>query len=140
FWPNDTSRKTMSDVGVPIVPEVSQTLTCGSDSIKVGGIIVVAEHGKYPLSPTGALMYPKRKFFEQIFATLDKYHCRGLPIYCDKHLADTWTDAKWIYDETKKRGMPLMAGSSVPSTWRNPPIDMPRGAKLKEIHVVSYHR
>ena len=36
--------------------------------------------------------------------------------------------------------MPLMAGSSVGSAWREPPIDMPRGTKLKEIHMVSYHR
>ena len=35
--------------------------------------------------------------------------------------------------------MPLMAGSSIPSAWRNPPIDMPRDTRLKEIHVVSYH-
>ena len=33
-----------------------------------------------------------------------------------------------------------MAGSTVPLTWRDPPIDMPRGAKLKEIQVLSYHR
>src|SRR5581483_8767841 len=105
------------------------TLTCGSDSIKVGGIVLVAEHGNYPLSATGAIMYPKRKMFEQIFATLDKYHRRGMPLYCDKHFADTWADAKWIYDEAKKRDMPLMAGSTIPSTWRIPPIDMPRGTK-----------
>src|SRR5690606_3947489 len=65
---------------------------------------------------------------------------RGLPVFCDKHLADTWTDAKWIYDEAKKRGMPLMAGSSVASAWRAPAIDLPRGAKLKEAHGVSFHR
>ncbi len=71
---------------------------------------------------------------------MDKYHKRGLPVFCDKHLADNWIDAKWIYDEAKKRDMPLMAGSSVPSTWRFPPIDMPRGAKLKQIATVSYHK
>jgi hypothetical protein len=85
-------------------------------------------------------MFPKRKFFEEIFTTVDRHGRRGLPVFCDKHLADTWTDAKWIYDEARKRGMPLMAGSSLPSAWRSPPIDVPRGAKLKEIHLVSYHR
>lgn len=136
----DTSRKIMTQMGIPIVKTVPETLTGGGDAINVEGVMVVAEHGKYPLSPTGAEMFPKRPFFEQIFATVDRHGRRGLPVFCDKHLADTWTDAKWIYDEARKRGMPLMAGSSLPSAWRSPPIDMPRGAKLKEIHMVSYHR
>ncbi len=137
---NETSRKIMGQMGIPITKTVGETLTRGSSSINVEGVMVVAEHGDYPRSPTGAEAYPKRKFFEEIFATLDKHNRRGMPVFCDKHLADTWVDAKWIYDEAKKRGMPLMAGSSVPSAWRQPPIDMPRDTKLKEIHIVSYHR
>lgn len=135
----DTSRKIMAQMGIPNVKTIAETLTGGGDTIAAEGIIVVAEHGDYPHSPSGAIAFPKRRFFEQIFATLDKHGRRGLPVFCDKHLADTWEDAKWIYDEAKKRGMPLMAGSSLPSGWRSPPIDLPRGTKLKEIHVVSYH-
>ncbi len=136
----DISRRIVTDLRIPVCKSVPETLTLGQDKIAVEGAMIVAEHGDYPLSPTGALAYPKRKFFEQIFATVDKYGRRGLPVYCDKHLADTWTDAKWIYDEAKKRDMPLMAGSSAPSAWRCPPIDMPRGTKVKEIHMLSYHK
>jgi hypothetical protein len=136
----DISRRIAADLAIPVCKSVPETLTLGQDTIAVEGAMVVAEHGEYPKSPTGALAYPKRKFFEQIFETVDNHGNRGLPVYCDKHLADTWEDARWIYDEAKKRGMPLMAGSSVPSAWRFPPIDMPRGAKLKEIHMVSYHK
>jgi hypothetical protein len=137
---NDTSRKIAADMGFPIYKSVAETLTLGQNKIAVEGAVMVAEHGEYPKSPTGAEMYPKRKFFAEIFDTVDKYGHRGLPVFCDKHLADTWTDAKWIYDEAKKRGMPLMAGSSLASAWRSPPIDLPRGTTLKEIHVISYHR
>ena len=136
----DLSRKICVDLNIPIFKTVAETLTLGKEGIAVDGVMMVAEHGEYPHSPTGAEQYPKRKFFEEIFATVDKHGRRGLPVFCDKHLADTWIDAKWIYDEAKKRGMPLMAGSSLPSAWRSPPIDMPRGIKLKEIHVLSYHR
>lgn len=135
----DTSRKIMAQMGIPIVKTIPETLTGGGGAITVEGVVVVAEHGDYPRSPSGATIYPKRRFFEQIFATVDKHGRRGMPVFCDKHLADTWEDAKWVYDEAKKRGMPLMAGSSLPTAWRSPPIDMPRGTKLKEIHVVSYH-
>jgi hypothetical protein len=33
----------------------------------------------------------------------------------------------------------MMAGSSVPSLWRDPPVDVRRGAPLKQIVAVSYH-
>ncbi|MCE9607267.1 MAG: SMP-30/gluconolactonase/LRE family protein [Planctomycetia bacterium] len=136
----DRSAALVADLGIFDAKAVPDALTLGQDKIAVEGVLVVAEHGEYPLSPTGAQMYPKRKFFEQIFATVDKYGRRGLPVFCDKHLADTWTDAKWIYDEAKKRDMPLMAGSSMSVAWRSPPIDMPRGARVKEIHTISYHK
>jgi len=35
--------------------------------------------------------------------------------------------------------VPLMAGSSLPTLWRYPPVDVKRGARLKEIVAVSYH-
>ena len=60
-------------------------------------------------------------------------------MFIDKHLADNWTDAKWIYDTAKELNAPLMAGSSLPVLWRYPPADVRRGAKLKEIVAVSYH-
>src|SRR5262249_41101632 len=52
---------------------------------------------------------------------------------------DTWTDSKWIYDTAKEMHIPLMAGSSLPITWRHPPIDVRRGAKVKQIVVLSFH-
>jgi len=136
---SDKSGKIAADMGIPITKNIADALTLGTDGIAVEGVVMVAEHGDYGKSATGAEAYPKRQFFEQIFAIVDKYGRRGLPVFCDKHLADTWTDAKWIYDEAKKRGMPLMAGSSVPSAWRAPPIDLPRGTRLKELHGVSFH-
>lgn len=137
---DDVSRKIAADLAIPIAATVTDALTLGTDGIAVRGAMVVAEHGEYPESPTGATAYPKRRMFEQIFATVDKFGHRGLPVFCDKHLADDWRDAKWIYDEARRRDMPLMAGSSLPSAWRNPPLDVPRDACLREVCVVSYHK
>jgi hypothetical protein len=61
-------------------------------------------------------------------------------VFHDKHLADNWADAKWIYDAARRLDIPMMAGSSLPVTWRYPPIDVRRGARLKQIVAVSYHR
>ena len=63
-----------------------------------------------------------------------------MPVFIDKHLADNWQDAKWIYDEARRLQMPLMAGSTLPLLWRQPARDVRRDAALREILALSYHR
>lgn len=135
---NDKSRKLAADYGFKIYDSVADALTLGSDKLAVDGVLLVAEHGDYPKSPTGQTVYPKRRLFNEI-ATVFRASGRAVPVFCDKHLADNWQDAKWLYDTAKELGAPLMAGSSLPVLWRYPPADVERGAKLKEIVGVSYH-
>ncbi len=135
---NDKSRKLAEQYGFGIYDDVADTLTLGSGKLAVEGVLLVAEHGKYPLSPTGQTVYPKRRLFEQIAAVF-RASGRVVPVFCDKHLADNWQDAKWLYDTAKELGVPLMAGSSLPVLWRYPPADVERDAALKEIVGVSYH-
>jgi hypothetical protein len=62
-----------------------------------------------------------------------------VPVFIDKHVADNWQDAHWIYQSARRLKIPLMAGSSLPTLWRYPPADVEREAKLEEIVAVSYH-
>ena len=63
----------------------------------------------------------------------------SVPVFCDKHLADNWRDAKWLYDTAHELKSPLMAGSSLPTLWRRPPTDVRRGANLTQMVAISYH-
>src|SRR6185436_9215484 len=36
-----------------------------------------------------------------------------------------WTKAKWMYDQSRELGFPMMAGSSGPVTFRRPQLDFP---------------
>jgi hypothetical protein len=135
---NDTSRRLSQEFGFPIYDTVEGALTLGTGKLAVDGVLLVAEHGKYPKSDTGQTIYPKRRLFEQVAQTFEKGG-RSVPVFIDKHLADNWTDAKWIYDTAARLKAPLMAGSSLPVLWRYPPGDTARGAKLQEIVAVSYH-
>jgi hypothetical protein len=134
----DIGRSLAQHRGVPVYDGVEETLTRGTGRLAVDGVLLVAEHGEYPKSDTGQTIYPKRRLFIQVLDVFDRSG-RVVPVFIDKHLADNWADAKWIYDEAQRRKIPMMAGSSLPGLWRYPPVDVRRGAKLDQIVVVSYH-
>ncbi|MCH8829415.1 MAG: hypothetical protein IID45_07535 [Planctomycetes bacterium] len=136
---NDTGRALSKKYGFPIYPSVAGALTLGSGKLSVDGVMLIAEHGKYPESATGQFQFPKRRLFREVVATFHKSN-RVVPVFFDKHLSDNWKDAKWIYDTAKAMKIPMMAGSSLPVLWRYPPVDVQRGVRLKEIVAVSYHR
>lgn len=123
--------------GVPIYKKPADALTLGGKTLAVDGVILVGEHGHYPLSATGQVMFPKRRLFGEILHVFE-HSGRVVPVYTDKHLSDNWEDAKWLYDSARHEGFPLLSGSSVPLTWRYPPLDLPRGAKISEIAVTTY--
>ena len=135
---NDTSRRLSQEYRFPIFDDVAGALTLGTGKLAVGGVLLVAEHGKYGVSETGQTQYPKRRLFEQIVKVF-KDSGRVVPVFVDKHLADNWQDARFIYDTAKEMQIPLMAGSSLPTSYRRPPVDVRRGASLKQIVAVSYH-
>lgn len=134
----DVGRAPAEAAGVRISPTVEDALTLGTGSLAVDGVLLVAEHGDYPRSATGQIQYPKRRLFEKI-AEVFRKSGRSVPVFCDKHLADTWEDAKWLYDTARELKVPLMAGSSLPTLWRYPAVDPPRGAELEEVVAISYH-
>jgi hypothetical protein len=82
-------------------------------------------------------MYPRRRFFEAITAAFARGG-RVVPVFNDKHLAWRWEDAKFMYDTARERGIPMLAGSSVPLAWRVPPLELERGAELESALTVSY--
>ena len=135
----DISRPFGKEHNVPVFDNIAGALKLGTDKLAVDGVLLIAEHGDYPESATGQFVFPKRRMFSETLEVF-KQSGRVVPVFCDKHLADNWQDAKWIYDQAKSMNIPLMAGSSLPVCWRYPPVDVPRDAKLKQIAAVSYHR
>ena len=136
---NDKSRKLARQHGFPIYDNVADALTLGTGKLAVDGVLLIAEHGNYPESATGQIIYPKRRLFGEIVEVFEKSD-RVVPVFSDKHLADNWQDAKWIYDTAGRLKIPLMAGSSLPVLWRYPPADVKADEPLEQIVAVSYHR
>jgi hypothetical protein len=135
---NDTSRLLAASQRFPIFDTIEGALTLGTGKVAVDGVLLIAEHGEYPKSPTGNTQYPKRRFWDETVAVFRRTG-QVVPVFIDKHLADNWTDAWHIYETARALNIPLMAGSSVPVTWRRPLADVTRGAKLREIVALTYH-
>ena len=117
--PKDMSARLAAEHGFLLASSIEQAITMGGNSLAVDGVLLVGEHGKYPLSDTGQIMYPRRRFFEETAAVFRKVG-RSVPVFSDKHLSWNWTDAKWMYDTARELKIPFMAGSSIPGGWRHP--------------------
>lgn len=116
---------------------IAEALTLGSSKLAVDGIVVVGEHGKYPRTEKGQVQYPRYQFFKEIFKVVsDSKH--PVPVFNDKHLSYRWDWAREIYDTARQLRMPLMAGSSLPVTWRTPSIEMPLDSRIREALCVCY--
>ena len=135
---SDISRALSSTHGFTVFPTIAGALTLGSGKLAVDGVLLIAEHGDYPKSATGNTVYPKRRFWDETIGVF-KASGRQVPVFIDKHLADNWADARFIYDSARELQIPLMAGSSLPTSWRYPPDDVEHGAQLSEIVAITYH-
>ena len=134
---NDISRLLAASHRFRTSDTIEDALTLGTGRLAVDGVLLVAEHGQYPKSPTGNTQYPKRRFWDETVRVF-RESGRVVPVFIDKHLADNWADAKAIYDTARELKIPLMAGSSLPTSWRKPTADVARGAAVSEIVTITY--
>src|SRR5438093_423554 len=102
---------------VAIYQSIRAALTLGGAELAVDGVLLIGEHGDYPLDEQGRHLYPRRALFEQIAGVFASAG-RSVPVFNDKHLAAHWADARWVYDRAQALGVPLLAGSSLPLCWR----------------------
>jgi hypothetical protein len=135
---NDVSRTRLAEFPtLKRYPSIAEALTLGGHALAVDGVILVGEHGRYPRNEKGQTKYPRYEFFKQIVQVY-KDSGRAVPMFNDKHLSWNWDWAKEMYDTSRRMGFPLMAGSSLPVTWRTPSIEMPFGARIREAVCVCY--
>jgi hypothetical protein len=120
-----------------LYPSIAEALTLGGSTLAVDGVILIGEHGRYTRNEKGQTLYPRYEFFQQIVKVFADSG-RSVPVFNDKHLSWRWEWAKEMYDTSRRMGFPLMAGSSLPVTWRTPSVEMPLGATIREALCVGY--
>lgn len=133
----DIGRPLARHWDVPVFANIRDALTLGTGKLAVDGVVIVAEHGEYPTNKLGQRMYPRRQFFEQVVRVF-RDSKQAVPVFNDKHLSYSWDDARWMYEQSRELGFPLMAGSSVPVTHRRPDLRPAAGIDWERALSVGY--
>ena len=123
---------------IPVYESIRAALTLGGAELAVDAVLLIGEHGDYPVTRLGQEMVPRRYFFEQISAVIAEAG-RPIPVFSDKHLAYRWADACWMVETAQTWGIPLWAGSSLPVAWRRPQWEHPLGAPLTQALTIGFH-
>jgi hypothetical protein len=137
FPENDLSRDRSKRFNVPIYPSIAEALTLGKSKLAVDGVIIIAEHGKYPKNEIGQTLYPRYRFFKQT-TDVFKESGRAVPVFNDKHLSTDWKQCVEMVETSKRLGFPFLAGSSLPVTWRMPSLEIPNGTALSASVSICY--
>ncbi len=137
FPQRDLARGLAEKHGIPLCSSIREALTLGGDKLAVDGVITVGEHGDYPYNEKQQHLYPRRRFFSEIAETMESCG-QVVPVFNDKSLSTVWDDAKWVYDRAKELSIPLMAGSSLPTTFRKPDATLPPGTPIEEVISIGY--
>ncbi len=133
---NDLSRELAGKFGFKLYPDIAGTLTLGGDRLAVDGILLIGEHGDYPYNAKGQKLYPRYPMFQKVLEVFKKTG-RSVPVFCDKHLSYDRANARAMVEAARSLRFPLMAGSSLPVTWRRPELELPLGVRIKEALVAS---
>lgn len=132
----DLSRQRADEFGFKIYPSIAKTLRLGGDTLAVDAVLLIGEHGDYERNELGQKKYPRYEFFKQI-ADVFRKDGKAVPVFNDKHLSWKWEWAKEMVDTAHELKFPLMAGSSLPVTWRMPAIEMPTNAQPEEVMCLA---
>jgi hypothetical protein len=133
---NDMSRELAKDHGFRLSNTIEDALTLGTGKLAVDGVLLICEHGDYPYNSRGQKLYPRHEYFKQVVAVFEKSG-KTVPVFCDKHLSYDRRHAAEMVATAKKMNFPMMAGSSLPVTWRRPELEFKLGAKITEALVAS---
>jgi len=121
---------------VPMFNTIREALTLGGHTLAVDGVLLIGEHGDYPVNSIGQTLYPRKEFFDEIVAVF-RESGRCVPVFCDKHLSWNAEWAREMVATAREMGFPLMAGSSLPYSFTlKPPL--PPATELIEGVAVFY--
>jgi len=132
----DLSEARAKEFGFKVYPTIAEAVCCGGSKLDVDAVLIIGEHGEYPKNEKGQVLYPRFEFFEQV-ARVFEANGRSVPVYNDKHLSYSFEKAKTMRDTARRLKFPMLAGSSLPVTWRLPELELPWGCEIDDALMVG---
>src|SRR3989442_14443147 len=132
----DQSEARAKEFGFQVYPTIAEALRCGGDKLAVDAVLILGEHGNYPKNEKGQILSPRHEFFKQCVDVFEK-DGRVVPVYNDKHLSYSFERAKWMVDTAHRMKFPMLAGSSLPVTWRLPDLELPLNCEIEDALMVG---
>jgi hypothetical protein len=132
----DLSRARAQQFGFRLCSNIPEALRCGGDRIAVDAVLAIVEQDDYPINDQGQILLPSYDFFQQC-AQVFEDEKRGVPYFNHKQLSYSFEQAQTMVKTANRLGFPLLAGSSLPVTWRLPDVDIPLGAQVEEAVMVG---
>lgn len=136
FPDREMARDVAKKYNIRIFPTIGEAVRLGGKDLAVDGVLSIGEHGKYDRTERGQIMYPRKRFFDEIAAVFRESK-RSVPLFNDKHLSYRWDWSAEMMDVARELKIPFMAGSSVPLAQRRPPLELPANATIEE--AISIH-
>ena len=134
--PEDQSDERAREFGFQVYPTIAEALRCGGDRVAVDAVLIIGEHGDYPRNEKGQILYPRYEFLKQCVEVFEKDR-RAVPVYNDKHLSYSFEKAKWMVEASRRLKFPMLAGSSLPVTWRLPELELPLDCEVESALMVG---
>jgi hypothetical protein len=132
----DLSGARAQEFGLTVYPSIAEALRCGGRELGVDAVLLIAEHGNYPRNEKGQILYPRYEFFQEC-VKLFEADGRSVPVYNDKHLSWSFEKAKAMVEASRRLRFPMLAGSSIPVTWRLPAIELPLECEIAEALMIG---
>jgi hypothetical protein len=133
---SDLSKARGQQFGFRLCSNIPEALRCGGDRIAVDAVLAIVEQDDYPRNSKGQALLPNYDFFEQCVQVFqDEGH--AVPYFNHKQLSYSFEQAQTMMKTAERLRFPLMAGSSMPVTWRLPDVDIPLGADVQEVVMVG---
>jgi hypothetical protein len=132
----DLSQERAKEFGFNVYPTIAETLRAGTGKLAVDAVLIIGEHGDYPRNEKGQILYPRFEFFSQC-AKVFEQDGRTVPVYNDKHLSYSFEKARKMVDTAHSMRFPMLAGSSLPVTWRLPELELPLNCEIADALMVG---
>ena len=133
---NDLSGDRAKEFGFTVYPTIAEALCCGGSKLAVDAVLIIGEHGEYPCNEKGQILYPRYEFFQQVAKVFETGE-RSVPVYNDKNLSYSFEKARTMRDTARRLKFPMLAGSSLPVTWRLPDLELPLGCEIDDALMVG---